>query len=125
MEIAVGCAVIEKGAHYLIARRYEDAHLGGLWEFPGGKCLPGEPPALCVVREVREELAIEVGVHGEITSFAHAYPDREILFYFFRCEILGGSPRPIGCAEVRWVAREDLARYPFPPATARFISERL
>jgi mutator protein MutT len=118
--IVVTAAVIEQTGFFLITRRQEGVHLAGHWEFPGGKCLPGEPLAACMARELREELAIDAIVGDEILSITHEYPDRSIELHFLRCQV-GGRPAPQQGQEMRWVRRADLEHLQFPPADAELI----
>jgi len=118
--IVVTAAVIEKGGTFLVTRRQAGVHLEGRWEFPGGKCDPGESLTACLTRELREELAVEAGVHHEILSACHDYPDRRVELHFLRCAV-AGEPVPQQGQEMRWVSREDLATLEFPPADAELI----
>jgi 8-oxo-dGTP diphosphatase len=119
--IVVAAAVIRRGDEYFVTRRHAGVHLEGYWEFPGGKCEPGESHAECLVREIQEELAAPIRVGEEILSVAHEYPDRVIELRFFECDLLG-EPRAMLGQEMRWVARQDLASLPFPPADAELLA---
>jgi 8-oxo-dGTP diphosphatase len=118
--LVVAAAVIERGDRFLLTRRQQGVHLEGYWEFPGGKCDAGETLEACLLREVREELAVEVRVGPEVFATTHAYPDRSIELHFFACE-LAGVPAPQMGQEMRWVRREELANLEFPPADAELI----
>jgi mutator protein MutT len=118
--IVVTAAVIERDRRFLVTRRPRGVHLEGCWEFPGGKCEPGEALSSCLIREIREELDTAIRVGPEIFSIAHPYPDRIVELHFFECE-LAGEPRPILGQEMRWVFREDLAVLEFPPADEKLI----
>jgi 8-oxo-dGTP diphosphatase len=118
--IVVTAAVIERGGAFLLTRRQEGVHLEGLWEFPGGKCDAGESLRDCLVRELREELAVTAGVGEEIYSVTHTYADRRVELHFFACD-LAGTPRPQLGQEMRWVPREELATLEFPEADAEFV----
>jgi 8-oxo-dGTP diphosphatase len=118
--LVVAAAVIERDDHFLLTRRPRGVHLEGYWEFPGGKCEPGETHAACLVREIREELGVEAAVGGEVLATKHAYPDRLVEMHFLRCEV-GGAPEPRLGQEMRWVARNDLATLSFPPADVELI----
>jgi 8-oxo-dGTP diphosphatase len=111
----VVAAVIERDGRILIARRPADRHLGGLWEFPGGKRQPGETPEAALVREVREELDAAVTVGPLLEDVEWAYPGKTVRLRFYRCA-LEGEPRAVEGQELAWVAPPDLDRYPFPPA---------
>ena len=118
--IVVSAAVVERRSRYLVTRRLLGTHLEGCWEFPGGKCEPGETHAGCLVREIREELGCEVVVGEELLSMAHEYPERTVELHFFRCEV-AGDPRPLLGQEIRWIPRQDLTTLEFPPADAELI----
>lgn len=103
-------------ARVLIARRRDnDAH-GGLWEFPGGGQEPGESLEECLVRELKEELGIEVAVQGPFITVEHSYPDFRISLHTFHCQIVRGEPQAIDCAEWRWVTIDELNSYSFSAA---------
>jgi 8-oxo-dGTP diphosphatase len=117
----VTAAVIERSGRFLVTRRPHGVHLQGLWEFPGGKSEPGETTDACVVRELREELGVDVVVHDEILVTTHTYPDRQVELHFLRCDALG-DPAPQLGQEMRWVSREELRRLEFPDADAQLIA---
>ena len=108
--------VIEREGKVLIQQRKRGAHLEGLWEFPGGKRRPGESAAACLRREIKEELGIIVRVGASLGQLRYDYPERRVRLGVFRCQIIRGKPKPLGSAAIRWVARDRLARHPFPPA---------
>ncbi len=114
--IQVAAGLIIREGHYLIARRKADTHLGGLWEFPGGKREPGESLEDCLQRELREELGIDVTPPVHFRMIRHEYPGKTVELHFFRCAISRGEARPLDCEEVRWVTPGELTRYEFPPA---------
>jgi mutator protein MutT len=119
--IAVVAAVIERGDHFFLTRRHAGVHLEGMWEFPGGKVDAGESHADALRREIREELDADVDVHDLVFDVVHAYQDRAIALYFYRCS-LKGEPRPLLGQQMRWVPRGELALLPFPPADAELIT---
>jgi 8-oxo-dGTP diphosphatase len=118
--VVVAAAVIERDDRFLLTRRQRGVHLEGFWEFPGGKCEPGEAHAACLVREIREELGVEAAVGAEVLATTCAYPDRQVELHFLRCEV-GGAPAPQLGQEMRWVARDELATLTFPPADTELI----
>ena len=118
--IVVAAAVIEKDDRFLLTRRQQGVHLAGFWEFPGGKCEPGESHGACLAREIREELDVEASVGEELLATAHAYPDRRVELHFLRCDI-AGAPVPQLGQEMRWVPRDELPLLPFPTADAELI----
>jgi mutator protein MutT len=121
--LVVVAAVIERGGRFLVTRRLAGAHLGGCWEFPGGKCDPGETLESCLTRELREELGLDARVGERLLEITHAYADRDLQLHFFRCAITT-EPFPLLGQEMRWASRDELRRLEFPPADAELI-ERL
>jgi mutator protein MutT len=121
--IVVTAAVVERDGRFLVARRPRGVHLEGLWEFPGGKCDPGESLQQCLERELREELGAASRIGEKVMAVAHAYSERRVELHFFNCELLE-DPRPVLGQELQWVSREGLSALSFPPADAELI-ERL
>ena len=119
IEVAAGL-VFHRG-RLLITQRPPGGHLAGLWEFPGGKREADETFEDCLCRELLEELGIEVAVEELVESITHEYPDKSVHLRFFRCVWVANEPRPLGCAALAWIAREDLERYEFPAADARLL----
>lgn len=125
-KFTVVAAVVEVEGRVLLTRRLRGTHLEGLWEFPGGKCDPGETMSEALRRELREELAIDADVGEEILATTHEYADRLVELHFFDCR-LTGVPAPQLGQEMRWTAIDDLASLDLPPADAtlvRRLSER-
>ena len=118
--VIVSAAVIERDDAFLLTRRLKGTHLEGTWEFPGGKCEPGETPSACLVREIREELAVEAIVGELVLVTRHAYPERTVELHFFRAEVTG-DPIPQLGQQMRWAARDELAALEFPDADADLI----
>ena len=104
--------VILNDGKVLIGRRPEDKLLGGLWEFPGGKQEAGESFETCLMRELCEELDVDVKVGISLGTFAHAYTHFRITVHAFYAEIIKGEPRALDHTELAWVAPADLVAYP-------------
>jgi A/G-specific adenine glycosylase len=100
----------------LVAQRNADDMLGGLWEFPGGKCEEGETLPECLEREMREELDVAVEVGEPLTVVKHAYTHFRITLHAFRCRIIAGDPRCLDCAAFRWVDPAELDALPMSVA---------
>jgi len=124
-EIHVAAALVFGPAGVLIAQRPAGTHLAGLWEFPGGKIETGESPFEAVRRELREELGIEVEPVELWLVTRHAYPERSVVLHFIRCHHRAGTPRPLGCAAVRWARPDELETLPFPDADRAILSRLL
>jgi mutator protein MutT len=95
--------------------------MGGLWEFPGGKIEAGETVAECIVREIREELGIEIAVGAHLISIEHTYPAFQLTLIVHHCQHISGTPQPIESEEIRWVNVSDLEQYQFPAANIAII----
>ena len=119
IEVAAGLVFRER--KLLIAQRHAGSHLGGLWEFPGGKREPGETFEACLARELREELGVEVAVGRLVQSLTHAYPEKTIHLRFFACRWIRHEPKPLDCAAVSWVTAAELGGFVFPAADARIL----
>ncbi len=121
--IEVAAGLIFHEGQLLIAQRRPDDHLGGLWEFPGGKRELGETFPQCLMRELHEELGVHVEVGRRLAVADHPYPERRIHIEFFQCRLIAHQPRPIRCAQIAWVRAEDLGKYTFPPADAALLEQ--
>jgi len=118
-DIAVG--VVWRDEEILIAKRPPEGLLGGLWEFPGGKRERGESLEATIVREVNEELGIEVEPGAKIAAIDHAYSHFEITLHAYHCRYRSGTPRPLGSQEHAWVRPGELDRYAFPAANRKLL----
>jgi mutator protein MutT len=121
--VEVSAALIFRGGKLLITQRHAHAHLGGLWEFPGGKREAGETCEQCLVREIGEELGVEISVGELVEEIAHDYPEKSVHLKFFRCELLAGEPQPLDCAAVKWIGKAELAAHEFPAADAQLLEK--
>jgi len=119
--IDVAAALVFHEGKLLITQRHAEAHLGGLWEFPGGKREPNESFEACLARELREELGIEVAVGELVESLTHAYPEKMVRLKFYRCRWTRHEPQPLGCPAFKWVRLEELNEHSFPAADARLL----
>lgn len=117
--IAVG--VVRKRDRLLICRRREDGLLGGLWEFPGGGVEQGETSKAACVREIREEVKLNVTVESFLTKVTHAYSHFRMEMDVFLCRFVSGRVQLNGPVDFAWVRPDDLSRYPFPGANNKFI----
>jgi mutator protein MutT len=121
--IEVSAALIFRAGKLLIAQRHAKSHLGGLWEFPGGKREAGETFEQCLVREIREELGVEISVGKLFDEISHDYPEKSVHLKFYICQILSGEPQPLDCAAVKWIEKSALAAHEFPAADEQLLEK--
>jgi len=121
--IEVAAGVVFRKGRVLIAQRRPGDHLGGCWEFPGGKREPGETFERCLQRELQEELGIEVDVGEWLGSVTHPYPEKTVHLRFYRCAWRRHEPRALGCHAIAWVTASQLSRYAFPPADEALLQK--
>ena len=121
-QIEVSAALIFRAGKLLITQRHAKSHLGGLWEFPGGKREPGETFEACLVREIREELGVEISVGELFEEISHVYPEKAVHLKFFTCRLLSGEPQPVDCAAVKWIEPAELDAHEFPAADAQLLA---
>jgi mutator protein MutT len=119
--IEVAAGLVFRQGRLLITQRFAGAHLGGLWEFPGGKREPNETFEACLIRELREELGIEIVVGPLVEAITHQYPEKTVHLRFFQCRWQNHEPRPLGCPAFAWITPSDLDAYAFPAADARLL----
>jgi len=116
-------AVVRREGRVLLTQRLPGVHLGGRWEFPGGKVEDGEDPRDAVRRECREECGIDLAV-GEILDVTfHAYPEKSVLLLFYECRLVSGEVRHLGVADHVWVRPEEISDYDLPPADAPVVAK--
>lgn len=121
--LVAACALIDAEGRILLARRPEGKKLAGLWEFPGGKLNPGETPEAALIRELHEELGIEVA-EKNLAPFvfaSHAYETFHLLMPVFLCRRWKGTPQPREGQALAWVPADRLVEYPMPPADRPLI----
>ena len=121
LRVVVAAVVERDDGRILLARRLPDAHLGGLWEFPGGAVEDGETPEEALARELVEELGVRITVAEPVTFAFHRDEHRDVVLLFHAACIVQGEPRGLQGQEVRWFAREELAVLATPPADAALV----
>lgn len=121
--LQVAAAVI-RGAdgRVLIARRPNDVHQGGFWEFPGGKLEPGESVEQALIRELDEELGIRPTSYRRLIRIPHRYPDRNVLLDVWHVDAFDGTPAGRQGQPLKWVRAEDLPSYAFPAANRPIVA---
>lgn len=121
----IGVGIIQnENDEVLIALRPEDAMLGGLWEFPGGKQQEDEEIEETVVRELNEELGVNIEVTKPFMKLDHAYSHFKITMHAFLCKLVEGTPKAKNSQRVKWISIDELEDYPFPKANRR-LTEKL
>jgi len=121
--VAAGALVDEDG-RVLLCQRPEGKSLSGLWEFPGGKVESDETPEAALVRELREELGIDVGARclSPLSFVSHDYGDFHLLMPLYLCRKWTGIPQSLEGQALKWVWPKNLSDYPMPPADVPLIA---
>ncbi len=121
--IVVACALVDADRRVLIAQRPEGKQLAGLWEFPGGKLDPGERPEAALIRELKEELGIDVKEPclAPLSFASYAYPDFHLLMPLYICRRWEGIVSSREGQALKWVPPVKLRDYPMPPADEPLI----
>jgi len=116
--LVVAAALVDKQGRVLIAQRPEGKSMAGLWEFPGGKINEGETPEDALVRELSEELGVQIKSENftPVAFASHAYDDFHLLMPLFLCRTWQGAPVLFEHTALEWVAPADLDKYDMPPA---------
>lgn len=117
----VAAAVILRPDRVLVAQRQPDDLLGGMWEFPGGTCEAGETLEACLRREIAEELGVEIAVGPQIAALPHAFTHFRLTLHVFLCRLTAGEPRPLQCADWRWVTLAEVAGLPMAVLDRRVV----
>ncbi len=123
IQVAIG--VIGRAGRYLIRRRppLPGSPMPGYWEFPGGKCEPGESPDQTVRRECLEEVGVPIAARALRRVIVHRYPHGLVELYFFDCETEEPAAEPAPGSGFRWVEARDLPAYQFPGANDPIVAE--
>ena len=121
VEVAIGL-IFDPDGRVLVTRREGERHLSGLWEFPGGKVAPGEPPAAALARELEEELGLAVVTAVQCLTIEHAYPERTVRLHVFRVTVWSGVPRAREGQPMEWRAPGELDAAAFPAANRAMLT---
>lgn len=119
----VGIGLIRRGGAYLVRKRPEGTVYAGYWEFPGGKCEPGETPAETTVRECLEETGLAVVVVRLRRVIEHHYPHGHVRLHFFDCEPANLDDEPSDGSGCQWIAAAELRSLRFPEANEPILDE--
>ncbi len=122
--LVAAVALVDNDGRVLVARRPADKSMPGLWEFPGGKVEPGETPEAALIRELGEELGIDVKASclAPFTFASHDYGDFHLLMPLYLCRVWDGTATPREGQEVRWVRPIELRNYDMPPADRPLVA---
>jgi mutator protein MutT len=119
----VGLGLIRRGNQYLVRRRPEGTVYAGYWEFPGGKCEPGETPDVATARECLEETRLRVEVGALRAVRTHQYPHGLVELFFFDCTARDPAAEPPPTSGFQWVSAGSLGSLRFPEANRAVLDE--
>ena len=122
--LVAAVVLVDADGRVLLAQRPEGKAMAGLWEFPGGKVDPGETPEAALIRELAEELGIDVTASclAPFTFASYAYPDFHLLMPLYVCRKWSGIPTAREGQRLSWVWPARLADYPMPPADKPLVA---
>jgi 8-oxo-dGTP diphosphatase len=122
--LVAAVVLVDADGRVLLAQRPEGKAMAGLWEFPGGKVDPGETPESALIRELCEEIGIDVTASclAPFTFASHTYPDFHLLMPLYVCRKWSGIPTAREGQRLRWVRPARLADYPMPPADKPLVA---
>jgi 8-oxo-dGTP diphosphatase len=122
--LTVVAAVIVRDGRVLLTQRAEGSHLALHWEFPGGKVEAGESPPEALRREILEELGVDSSIDAPFAFNWHDYGERRVLLLTYTVRLTSGVPHAIGCRDLGWFTRAEVASLKLPPADGPIL-ERL
>ena len=122
--LVVGVALIDVDGRILLAQRPEGKRMSGLWEFPGGKVEKGETPEAALIREIKEELGIDIteSCLAPFSFSSYAYDDFHLLMPIYLCRVWEGILTPREQQKIKWVRLEDFDNYSMPPADIPLVA---
>ena len=122
--LVAACALVDADGRVLIAQRPQGKQMAGLWEFPGGKVETGETPEVALIRELKEELDIDVkqACLAPFVFASHAYEGFHLLMPLFLCRRWDGFVRALEHSALAWVRPAQMGDYPMPPADAPLVA---
>ncbi|CAI8219941.1 MAG: CTP pyrophosphohydrolase [Alphaproteobacteria bacterium] len=122
--LVVACALVDGDGRVLVAERPADKNMAGLWEFPGGKVEAGETPEAALIRELKEELSIDVTAAclAPLSFASHVYDDFHLLMPLYVCRKWDGQIAPREGQITQWLRPRDLFDLPMPPADKPLIA---
>jgi 8-oxo-dGTP diphosphatase len=122
--LVAACALVDADHRVLLTQRPAGKPMAGLWEFPGGKVGKNETPEACVIRELREELGLDVTANclAPLTFASHAYSEFHLLMPLYVCRVWHGFPQPREGQALRWLRPGDMTGLPMPPADLPLVA---
>jgi 8-oxo-dGTP diphosphatase len=123
MILVAAAVLIDNENRFFLAQRPEGKPMAGLWEFPGGKVHERELPEHALVRELYEELALEIaaGCLFPLTFVSYPYPEFHLLMPIYGCRVWQGAPHPREGQKLMWVRKDEARKYHMPPADERIL----
>ena len=123
--LVVAVALVDADGRVLIAQRPEGKSMAGLWEFPGGKVDDGETPEAALVRELAEELGLDIRASclAPVAFASHGYDDFHLLMPLYVCRVWKGAAAPREGQVLKWVRPNKLRDYPMPPADVPLVAQ--
>ena len=122
VHVAVG-VVVNRDRQVLVAKRHDNQHQGGLWEFPGGKVMAGEDVRQALSRELLEEVNIDVRESSPLLKINHDYGDKQVLLDVWYVSVFAGKAEGREGQPVKWISVTEFAEHDFPAANAEIISQ--
>ncbi len=122
--LVVAVALVDNDGRVLLTQRPEGKKLAGMWEFPGGKVEPNEAPEAALLRELREELDLDISAAclAPYTFASHSYEDFHLLMPLYVCRRWSGQPRPREGQAMKWVRPVKMGELPMPPADVPLVA---
>ncbi len=123
IKIVVSLALINDADEILLTKRPKNKHLAGFWEFPGGKVETGEVPEIALIREIKEELDININNKciAPLSFSEFDYKEFQLLLLLYVCRKWEGEPKSMESNEIMWVKPNMLRKYKMPPADDALI----
>lgn len=122
--LVAAVAMVDIDGRVLLAQRPKGRSMAGLWEFPGGKIHAGETPEGCVVRELREELGVDIteSCLAPFTFASHRYDHAHLLMPLYLCRVWKGTPSPLEGQSLKWVRPLAMTAFAMPPADVPLVA---